>query len=98
MWWRFSARLTFHYWAYIRRERKEERLQYLKNGESERVSQVIWGLQHFLPVVAIQVNTTEHVQLRVDPVQPAFDQIWKEDREHGQTSERRSGTKEKHSF
>lgn len=51
------------------------------------MSQVIWGLEYFLPVVSIQVDATEHVQLRVDPVQPAFDQIWEENKMHEETRE-----------
>lgn len=39
------------------------------------MSQVVCRLQHLVPVVSVQVDATEHVQLRVDPVQPAFDQI-----------------------
>lgn len=50
--------------------------QYLKNSKSEGMSQVVRRLEDFLPVVSIQVDTTKHVQLGVDPVQPAFDQIW----------------------
>lgn len=44
------------------------------------MGQVFWGLEHLLPVVSIQVNAAEHVQLWVNPVQPAFDQIWEEER------------------
>lgn len=51
------------------------------------MSQVIWGLEYFLPVVSIQVDATEHVQLRVDPVQPAFDQIWEENKMYEETRE-----------
>lgn len=40
------------------------------------MSQVVLRLEYFLPVVSVQVDATEHVQFRVDPVQPAFDQIW----------------------
>lgn len=58
------------------RERASERGSHLKDCESEGVSQVFRGLEHLLPVVAVQVDAAEHVQLGVDPVQPAFDQIW----------------------
>lgn len=51
-------------------------MQYLKNSESKGVSEVLWRLEHFIPVVPVKVDATEHVQLWVDPVQPAFDQIW----------------------
>lgn len=47
------------------------------------MSQVLRGLQHLLPVVSIQVDAAEHVQLRVHPVQPAFDQICTEERKSG---------------
>jgi len=62
--------------------RDKLQLQYLENCESKGMSQVVWRLQHFLPVVPVQVDATEHVQLGVDPVQPAFDQIWMEDAAH----------------
>lgn len=46
------------------------------------MSQVLRGLQHLLPVVSVQVDAAEHVQLGVHPVQPAFDQVWGGDKEH----------------
>lgn len=52
------------------------------------MSQIVWGLEYFLPVVSVQVDATEHVQLRVDPVQPAFDQIWEENEAYEETGEK----------
>lgn len=51
------------------------------------MSQVVRRLEYFLPVVSIQVDATEHMQLRVDPVQPAFDQICEEDEAHKEAGE-----------
>lgn len=66
---------------------------YLKNSESKGVSEVFWGLQHSLPVVSIQVNAAEHVQLRVNPVQSAFDQIWNQYKKNDATGEGKDGKK-----
>lgn len=53
------------------------------------MGQVVWRLEYFFPVVSIQVDAAEHVQLRVDPVQPAFNQIWEEDEAYEETGEER---------
>lgn len=58
---------------FVRSQIRESDESYLKNGERKGMSQVSGGLEHLLPVVAVQVDATEHVQLRVHPVQPAFD-------------------------
>lgn len=84
--WHFITEHTFSEKEKFGNKWRRKQLQYLKNCESEGVSQVIWRLQYFLPIVAIQVNATEHVQLRVNPVQSALDQIWEEE-VHGQTKE-----------
>lgn len=68
--------------------------RHLKNGESKGMSQVLRGLEHLLPVVSIQVDAAEHVQLRVHPVQPAFDQICTEERKNRERNKRESRDKQ----
>lgn len=48
---------------------------YLEDRESKGMSQEVYRLKNSLPVVSVQVHAAEDVQLGVDPVQPAFDQI-----------------------
>lgn len=60
----------------------DKKLQlYLKNCESEGMSQVFWRLENLLPVVSVQIDAAQHVQLGVHPVQSSFDQIYENEHE-----------------
>lgn len=64
---------------------QEELRQYLENGESKGMSQVLWRLEDLLPVVAVQIHAAQHVQLGVHPVQSSFDQVYQD---HGMEQNR----------
>lgn len=63
----------------FRAERSDWRKRFdLEDGEGEGMSQDLGRLQNPLPVVSVQVHAAQDVQLGVNPVQPAFDQVWTE--------------------
>lgn len=64
-----------------------DEVNYLKNCESEGMRQVLWRLQNLLPVVSVQIDAAQHVQLGVHPVQPSFDQVYRERMERNSSRE-----------
>lgn len=60
---------------------------YLKDGDSEGVSQVMMGGQQHFAVVSVQIHAGQQMQLWVDPVQTLVWQVWRRGRKGERSSQ-----------